>query len=53
MRDNQMLDIKELAGQLGLHTESLYRMVRKNLVPHVRVGKRIYFHHNIIKDFRT
>ena len=36
-------DTRELAQRLGIHRTRLYALVRKGLIPHVRIGRAIRF----------
>ncbi|MEC5425736.1 helix-turn-helix domain-containing protein [Virgibacillus sp. C22-A2] len=37
------MTVKELAGYLGVHTDTIYKMARQNELPHFRVRGKILF----------
>lgn len=37
------LDVKEAANYLGVHTDTIYKMVREKEIPHYRLRRRIMF----------
>jgi len=39
----QTLNVKEVANYLGVHTDTIYTMVKTNQIPHLKLGKRILF----------
>lgn len=41
--DQKPLTVKELAGTLGVHTDTIYKMARKKEIPHFRIGGKILF----------
>lgn len=45
------VSVSELSDATGIHSESIYRSVRNNSIPHVRVGKRIFFHQDTVKEY--
>lgn len=47
------VSVTELGRVTGLHTESIYRSLRKNpkAIPHERVGKRIFFHQDTVQGY--
>lgn len=34
---------KEAAEYIGIHVETLYKMVRQKQIPHIRIRRRIFF----------
>jgi excisionase family DNA binding protein len=49
----QTLTVKEVANYLGVHTDTIYTMVKANQVPHLKVGKRILFTQESIELWMT
>ncbi len=45
------LTINDVAEMLGLSTDSVYKLVRENQIPHVRAGRRILFHRLVIDSW--
>lgn len=39
----QTLTVKEVATYLGVHTDTIYAMVKLRQLPHLKVGNRILF----------
>ena len=39
----KLLTADVVAELLGLTTQALYEAVRKNLIPHIRIGRRLRF----------
>lgn len=52
MTDVRLLwSAEETAPRLGLKPVQLYAMVRANLVPHIRVGRRVMFSPRALEDW--
>lgn len=45
------LTVQETADYLGVHTDTIYTMVREKQIPHFRVRRRIFFTVNAIEDW--
>lgn len=41
--ERHMITVKEVAAYLGVHTDTVYCMVKLNEIPHLRMGNRILF----------
>jgi excisionase family DNA binding protein len=41
--DRQTMTVKEMAGYLGVHTDTIYIMVKLKQIPHVKLRNRILF----------
>lgn len=41
--NRQTLTVKETASYLGVHTDTIYMMVKLNQIPHVKLRNRILF----------
>ncbi|WP_186579721.1 helix-turn-helix domain-containing protein [Aquibacillus kalidii] len=37
------MTVKETAAYMGVHTDTIYELVRKNAMPHFRMGRKILF----------
>ncbi|MFD1851402.1 helix-turn-helix domain-containing protein [Oceanobacillus bengalensis] len=37
------MTVKEVADYIGLHTDTIYDLVRENKIPHFRIGRKILF----------
>lgn len=37
------MTVKETASYIGLHTDTIYDLVRENQIPHIRLGRKILF----------
>lgn len=46
-----VLTVVELARMLRVSQYTVYEAVRKNQIPHVRLGRRILFHRDAIQRF--
>lgn len=41
--ERHMITVKEVAAYLGVHTDTVYCMVKLHEIPHLRIGNRILF----------
>ncbi|MDY0404216.1 helix-turn-helix domain-containing protein [Virgibacillus sp. 179-BFC.A HS] len=41
--DRQTLTVKEVADLFGVHTDTIYTMVKQKQLPHLKIGNRILF----------
>lgn len=48
---DRIIFIDEVASLTGLKKSTIYQKTCKNLIPHWRRGKRLYFSYNAIIDF--
>ena len=39
----QLLTVRQVAMLLGMHPKSIYVLVARGLIPHVRIGSRLRF----------
>lgn len=46
-----MLEVKELAGMMGVSTSTIYTMVRSGEIPHLRVRGKILFNRQVIEEW--
>ena len=46
-----LYDVDGLAGMLRMSREAIYKMVQRDQIPHVRVGKLIRFSQQNLEDF--
>lgn len=46
-----VFSVSELSDYLGVSTDCIYKMVRENQIPYVRVRKRILFNRNSITSW--
>ncbi|RLL45484.1 DNA-binding protein [Oceanobacillus piezotolerans] len=49
--DKEVMNVKEIADYLGLHTDTVYDLVRDNAIPHFKIGKRILFSKEAIENW--
>ena len=47
------LSVKEIAEILNLSTATVYTMVKKNKIPHKKLGRKIIFHYETIEKWLT
>lgn len=45
------ITVSEAAAYLGVHTDTIYAMVRERQLPHVRVRRRIFFRTHALDDW--
>ncbi|MFE5321663.1 helix-turn-helix domain-containing protein [Paenibacillus sp. NPDC056579] len=45
------LNVKEVSEMLGISTAKIYEMVRMHQIPNIRVGSRIIFHEDVLRDW--
>lgn len=50
-RDNQILNIDDLAEWLDCSKSQVYKMTSKRLIPHYKKGVRVYFKRSEIEDW--
>lgn len=41
--ERQTITVKELANYLGVHTDTIYAMVKQKQIPHLKIQNRILF----------
>ncbi|MEK4030861.1 helix-turn-helix domain-containing protein [Pseudobacillus sp. FSL P4-0506] len=41
--NRQTMTVQETADYLGVHTDTIYTMVKEKQIPHFRVRRRIFF----------
>ncbi|WP_338749858.1 helix-turn-helix domain-containing protein [Bacillus sp. FJAT-52991] len=41
--NRQTMTVQETAEYLGVHTDTIYTMVREKEIPHFRIRRRIFF----------
>lgn len=46
-----ILSVKELGQYLGVSTDTIYKMVRENQIPYIRVRRRILFYKDSIEEW--
>ncbi len=49
--DKEFLDVKDLAEILDIGKSLVYKLVRQNMIPHVRIGSSIKFVKSQIEDW--
>ena len=49
--DTRILTVADVAQRLGVSRNSVYGMVRRNEIPHVRVGSQIRFGSQVVNDW--
>ena len=48
--ERQKMDVKQAAEYLGVCTDTIYTMVKKNEIPHFRIRRRILFSKEAIES---
>jgi excisionase family DNA binding protein len=48
MEENKFLDVKELTVYIHMSESYVYKMVSKQLIPHIKLGTRTLFERNQI-----
>jgi excisionase family DNA binding protein len=51
MQNKLVLSVSEVAGLLGVSSDSIYAMVREGQIPHIRIRRRILFHQETIHEW--
>ncbi|ASK64207.1 DNA-binding protein [Virgibacillus phasianinus] len=41
--ERQTMTVKEVADFLGVHTDTIYALVKEKQIPHLKIGTRILF----------
>ena len=49
--NQRTMTVKEIAVYLGLHTDTIYDMVRDDKIPHIRIGRKIFFLPEVIENW--
>lgn len=47
--ERNAMTVKEMAAYLGVHTDTVYGMVRLNEVPHYKIRRKIFFSQVIVE----
>lgn len=45
------LNVKEVSEMLGISNGKIYEMARMNQIPHIKIGSRIIFHEDVIREW--
>lgn len=45
------LNVKEVSEMIGISNAKIYEMARMNQIPHIKVGSRIIFHEDVLRDW--
>ncbi|GIO35734.1 hypothetical protein J41TS12_05950 [Paenibacillus antibioticophila] len=45
------LNVKEVSEMIGISNTKIYEMARMNQIPHIKVGNRIIFHEDVLRDW--
>lgn len=51
MRKKVTLTVKEVSEILGISNGKIYEMVRMNQIPHIKVGSRVIFHEDVLREW--
>ena len=49
--NNTLLDVQEAASYLHISTSTLYRWVHQKKIKHAKIGSRVLFSQDILKEF--
>lgn len=49
--NNTLLDVQEVASYLHISTSTLYRWVHQKKIKHAKIGSRVLFSQDILKEF--
>jgi excisionase family DNA binding protein len=44
-------NVKEVSELIGISNAKIYEMARMNQIPHIKVGSRIIFHEDVLRDW--
>jgi excisionase family DNA binding protein len=45
------LTVKEVSEILGVSNTKIYEMARMNQIPHIKIGNRVIFHEDVLRDW--
>lgn len=45
------MSVKDVAHYLGLHPDTVYRFVREEKIPHMKIGSRIFFLQDALEEW--
>ncbi len=45
------LNTKEVSEMLGISNAKIYEMARMNQIPHIKIGSRIIFHEDVLREW--
>lgn len=45
------LNVKEVSEMIGISNAKIYEMARMNQIPHIKVGSRIIFHEDVLREW--
>jgi len=51
MNENKFLDVQELTEYIHMSSSYVYKMVSKQLIPHIKLGTRTLFERNQIDNW--
>jgi len=51
MEEKKFLDVQELTDYIHMSESSVYKMVSKQLIPHIKLGTRTLFERNQIDNW--
>lgn len=46
-----MMSVQDVAEYFGLHKDTIYDLVKKNKLPHFKVGGRIFFFRDVLEQW--
>ncbi|MUV38778.1 hypothetical protein JNUCC1_02649 [Lentibacillus sp. JNUCC-1] len=49
--EREHMTVKELAAYLGVHTDTIYKMVLMNKIPHFKLCSKILFTRDVIEEW--
>ncbi len=49
--NNTLLDVQEVASYLHISTSTLYRWVHQKKIKHAKIGSRVLFSNDYLKEF--
>lgn len=49
--NNTLLDVQEAASYLHISTSTLYRWVHQKKIKHAKIGSRVLFSNDFLKEF--
>lgn len=49
----QTLTVKEVADYLGVHTDTIYKMVKQQQIPYLKIRRRVLFSRSSIDAWMT
>lgn len=49
--EQRTMSVADVADYLGLHTDTIYDLVKEKEIPHIKIGRRIFFMEDVLEKW--